>query len=46
MFVDLGGAYIGHQQTKILAIMKDLGLYTYKLDTSVAAVLNIKVYLY
>ncbi len=41
--MDLGGAYIGHQQTKILKVIEELGLETYDVNTKGKSVLSIGV---
>ena len=43
-YVDLGGAYVGKQQKKILEVIKELGLETYHpLDYSLKSVMYVEI---
>lgn len=42
-YADMGGAYVGKTQTKVLSVLESLGLKTYKVNTGQKSVLHLKV---
>ena len=42
-YLDMGGAYVGKQQTALLALLKELDLETYNVQLGLKSTLSMKV---
>ena len=42
-YADMGGAYVGYQQTKIMQVLKELQLETYSKVSDLDSIMRLKV---